>query len=116
MRHCAGVPLLFIHGSTAIMEAPTITTKEAHADEVAKQIAVIQKEEKRLVHEAKKGAKAEGAGAATGGAAAASSSSSSISATIASKKKKKPKGPKVRRRRQCSHMPMLMHRAERPGV
>lgn len=99
MRHCAGVPLLFIHGSTAIMEAPTITTKEAHADEVAKQIAVIQKEEKRLVHEAKKGAKAEGAGAATGGAAAASSSSSSsISATIASKKKKKPKGPKVRRR------------------
>lgn len=98
VRHCAGVPLLFIHGSTCIMEAPTVTTKEAHADDVAKQIAVIQKEEKRLVHEAKKGVKTEagGAGAAAGGAAAASSSSSSSSAAIASKKKKKPKGPKVR--------------------
>ena len=59
VRHLAGVPLLFIHGSTVIMESPTVTTKDAHADEQAKAQSVIQKEEKRMILEAKKEEKAE---------------------------------------------------------
>jgi U3 small nucleolar RNA-associated protein 23 len=81
IRHVAGVPLLFIHGSTIVMESPTVTTKEAHAEDITAQAAVIAEEEKRRVAEAKKAEKAEVTGA-------------SATKPTPSSKKKKPKGPK----------------------
>lgn len=91
VRHLPGVPLLFIHGSTVIMESPTVTTKDAHADEQAKAQSVIQKEEKKMILEAKKEEKAE-------------ANPVNPKAPPPSKKKKKKTGVKVSRAFRCREL------------
>jgi len=88
VRHMAGVPLLFIHGSTVVLEAPSVTTHEEQEADVKAQKAILEKEERKRVEEARHSDNVEAAAAAAGmhGKVAAA-------AALASSKKKR-KGPK----------------------
>lgn len=99
IRHTPGVPLLLIHGSTIVVESPTHTTKEAHAEAIEQQQKVIQKEEAKLVLQAKKELKQDAAAAAASSSSASSSSGAAAGGAASTKKKPLTKPPQKKKRK-----------------
>jgi len=98
VRHTAGVPLLFIHGSTVCIEAATEATKDAHEEEREERLKQEQeKEERKAVQQARREQKIEAAAAAAASQPQQHSANvhqRTLQATNQQKTKKKRKGPK----------------------